>query len=56
MSEEVNLLDLKQKVEDYKRFILEYGFNSEHDIFIKRELDKIDRLLIEKAKELKNED
>lgn len=49
------ILKIRKKIQDYNKFILEYGFNSEQDIFIKEGTTKILDELEELEKEINNE-
>lgn len=43
---------LMEKVNNYKKYILEYGFNPDKDIFIKEELENIKKILDSELKKL----
>ena len=49
------ILKIRKKLQDYNKFIIEYGFNSENDIFINEDISKIINDLDELEKELENE-
>ena len=49
------ILKIRKKLQDYNKFIMEYGFNSENDIFINEDISKIINELDELEKELENE-
>ncbi len=49
------ILKIRKKIQDYNKFILEYGFNSEQDIFIKEGTTKILDELEELEKEINDE-
>ena len=49
------ILKIRKKLQDYNKFIIEYGFNSENDIFINEDISKIINELDELEKELENE-
>jgi hypothetical protein len=49
------ILNIKKKIQDYNKFIMEYGFNQDNDIFIKENISKILKELDELETELKNE-
>ena len=49
------ILKIRKKIQDYNKFILEYGFNQERDIFIKEGTTKILDELEELEKEINNE-
>lgn len=49
------ILKVRKKIQDYNKFILEYGFNQERDIFINEDISKILNELDELEKEIKNE-
>jgi len=49
------ILKIRKKIQDYNKFILEYGFNEERDIFINEDISKILDELDELEKEIKNE-
>ena len=49
------ILKIRKKLQDYNKFIMEYGFNPENDIFINEDISKIINELDELEKELENE-
>jgi hypothetical protein len=49
------ILKVRKKIQDYNKFILEYGFNQERDIFINEDISKILDELDELEKEFGNE-
>jgi hypothetical protein len=49
------ILKIRKKIQDYNKFILEYGFNEERDIFINEDISKILDELDELEKEINNE-
>ena len=49
------ILKIRKKLQDYNKFIMEYGFNHENDIFINEDISKIINELDELEKELENE-
>lgn len=49
------ILNIRKKIQDYNKFIMEYGFNRDNDIFIKENISKILKELDELENELKNE-
>jgi hypothetical protein len=49
------ILKIRKKIQDYNKFILEYGFNEERDIFINEDISKILDELDELEKGIKNE-
>ncbi len=49
------ILNIRNKIQDYNKFILEYGFNQEKDIFIKDDLSKLLDDLNELEKEINDE-
>lgn len=49
------ILKIRKKIQDYNKFILEYGFNEERDIFISEDITKILDELDELEKEINNE-
>jgi hypothetical protein len=49
------ILKIRKKLQDYNKFIMEYGFNPENDIFINEDISKIINDLDELEKELENE-
>tara|TARA_R110002020_G_scaffold475523_1_gene710725 strand:- start:2868 stop:3044 length:177 start_codon:yes stop_codon:yes gene_type:complete len=44
------VLEIRKKIINFKKYIIEYGFNPEQDIFIKRELEDIEKYLTENEK------
>lgn len=53
--DENEFLKMRKKINDYNKFIVEYGFNSEQDIFIKKDLEDFLKILEEKEKEINDE-
>jgi len=49
------ILKIRKKIQNYNKFILEYGFNQERDIFINEDISKILDELEELEKEINNE-
>jgi hypothetical protein len=49
------ILNIIKKINNYNKYILEYGFNSEIDIFIKEDIEDIKDYLNKTLNELKNE-
>jgi hypothetical protein len=49
------ILKIRNKIQNYNKFILEYGFNQEKDIFIDKDLSKLLEELDELEKEINNE-
>jgi len=49
------ILNIRKKLQYYNKFIMEYGFNSENDIFINEDITKIIKDLNELEKEIENE-
>jgi hypothetical protein len=45
------VLEIRKKIINFRKYIVEYGFNPEQDIFIKRELEDIEKYLTENEKE-----
>jgi hypothetical protein len=50
-----NIIKIIKKMNNYNKYILEYGFNSEDDIFIKEDMGNIKDYLNKTLNELKNE-
>jgi hypothetical protein len=50
-----NIIKIIKKMNNYNKYILEYGFNSEDDIFIKEDMGDIKDYLNKTLNELKNE-
>lgn len=50
------ILKIRKKIQDYNKFILEYGFNQERDIFINEDITSILEELEELEKEINNEE
>lgn len=50
------ILTIRKKIQDYNKFILEYGFNSDKDIFIKENINEFLNELIELEKKIKDEE
>lgn len=40
-----DLIKIREKILNINKYILEYGFNEDKDIFIKKEVEKIKQLL-----------
>jgi hypothetical protein len=49
------ILNIRKKIQDYNKFIMEYGYNSENDIFIIENLSKLLNELDDLEKELEHE-
>jgi len=49
------ILNIRKKLQYYNKFIMEYGFNSENDIFINEDITKIIKDLNELEKEIEIE-
>jgi len=49
------ILKIRKKIKDYNKFISEYGFNQEKDIFINEGLDEILKDLDKLEKEINSE-
>jgi hypothetical protein len=49
------ILIIRNKIENYNKFLLEYGFNREKDIFIDDDLSKLLEELDELEKEINDE-
>ena len=49
------ILGIRKKIQDYNKFILEYGFNSDNDIFIKENIEIFLKELDELEKEINDE-
>ena len=49
------ILNIRNRIQNYNKFILEYGFNPDQDIFIKKDLEDFLKILEEKEKELNDE-
>lgn len=49
------ILEIRKKINNYSKFISEYGFNKEKDIFIIEDISRILKDLDELEKKLKNE-
>jgi hypothetical protein len=39
------ILKIRKKVQDFQKYIAEYGFNSEQDIFIKEDIEEFEKTL-----------
>lgn len=50
-----NIIKIVKKINNFKRYILEYGFNEENDIFIKEGLVKLNEELENILNEIKYE-
>lgn len=50
-----NIIKIIKKMNNYNKYILEYGFNSENDIFIKEDMVDIKDYLNKTLNELKDE-
>ena len=44
-NKEQTILEIRKKVQDVQKYIAEYGFNSEQDIFIQEEIEELDKTL-----------
>lgn len=49
------ILTIRKKIQDYNKFILEYGFNSDKDIFIIENITQFLDELSELEKKIKDE-
>jgi hypothetical protein len=49
------ILKIRKKLQDYNKFIIEYGFDSENDIFIEEGISKFIEELDEIEKEIEDE-
>jgi hypothetical protein len=49
------ILNIRNKIENYNKFLLEYGYNREKDIFIDDDLSKLLEELDELEKEINDE-
>ena len=49
------ILGIRKKIQDYNKFILEYGFNIDNDIFIKENIEIFLKELDELEKEINDE-
>ena len=49
------ILKIRKRIQDYNKYIMEYGFNSENDIFINEDISKIMEDLDELEKEIEDE-
>lgn len=49
------ILGIRKKIQDYNKFILEYGFNPDSDIFIKENIEIFLKELDELEKEINDE-
>lgn len=56
MEKTKELLKIRKKVQNFYKYIMEYGFNEEQDIFIKEEIKKMKNFLDEYQKEIENEE
>lgn len=56
MEKTKELLKIRKKVQNFYKYIMEYGFNEEQDIFIKEEIKKMKNFLVEYQKEIENEE
>lgn len=50
------LLKIREKIQNFYKYILEYGFNDEQDIFIKEEIKKMNNFLDNYQKDIENEE
>ncbi len=55
MNKGIEILNIIKKINNYNKYILEYGFNSENDIFIKEDIEDIKEYLNKTLNELKDE-
>ena len=55
MSDNIKILNIIDKIKNYKFFLLEYGYNEETDIFIKEGLKNLNEELESILKKIKNE-
>lgn len=44
-NKEQTILKIRKKVQDFQKYIAEYGFNSEQDIFIKEDIEEFEKTL-----------
>ena len=51
-----DLIVIKENIENFTKYILEYGYNEEYDIFIKKELNNMKDSLDEFEKKINNEE
>jgi hypothetical protein len=49
------ILNIREKILDYNKFIMEYGFNQDNDIFIVENISKLLDELDELEKEINDE-
>ena len=49
------ILKIRKRIQDYNKYIMEYGFDSENDIFINEDISKIMEELGELEKEIEDE-
>jgi hypothetical protein len=49
------ILKIRKRIQDYNKYIMEYGFDSENDIFINEDISKIMVDLDELEKEIEDE-
>jgi hypothetical protein len=49
------ILKIRKRIQDYNKFIIEYGFDSENDIFIEEGISKFIEELDEIEKEIEDE-
>ena len=50
------LLKIREKIQNFYKYILEYGFNEEQDIFIVNEINKLNDILEDYQKDIENEE
>jgi len=55
MDKKEKLLDIRDKVINFNKYILEYGYNEDSEIFINKKLDEFLEFIDKYEKEIKNE-
>ncbi len=55
MDKKEKLLDIRDKVINFNKYILEYGYNEDSEIFINKKLDAFLEFIDKYEKEIKNE-
>jgi ribosomal protein S15P/S13E len=56
MKDPKELLKIRDKIQNFSKYILEYGFNEEQDIFIVNEINKLNDILEDYQKDIENEE
>lgn len=56
MKDPKELLKIRDKIKNFSKYILEYGFNEEQDIFIVNEINKLNDILEDYQKDIENEE